>query len=207
LNNLFHCDRFPRLSLRAENARDLLQEREREREKQREGSMTGADDTTNNTTNAGDAPTQEEHATEATPAKRATKREPTSLAQALTAITSSAIKTDLPEFNIGDTVRVHAKIVEGTKERIQVFEGIVLKRAKGTHSDASFTVRKISYNIGVERTFPLHSPRIDKIEVVSRAKVRRARLFYLRPLRGKSTRMKTLYDSGSSKESTPNKAA
>lgn len=105
------------------------------------------------------------------------------------------IKSDIPDFRPGDSIRVHAKIVEGTKERIQIFEGIVIKRSNGKHSDATFTVRKVSYNIGVERTFPLHSPRIDKIELVSRAKVRRARLFYLRPLRGKATRMKTLFDS------------
>jgi large subunit ribosomal protein L19 len=109
------------------------------------------------------------------------------------------IRTDLPEFRTGDSIRVHAKIVEGTKERVQVFEGIVLKRSNGKHSDATFTVRKVSYNIGVERTFPLHSPRIEKIEVVSRAKVRRSRLFYLRPLRGKATRMKTLFDSSAGK--------
>ncbi|MFN4895263.1 MAG: 50S ribosomal protein L19 [Pseudomonadota bacterium] len=125
----------------------------------------------------------------------------------MAALHGPAVRTDLPQFNIGDSIRVHAKIVEGAKERIQVFEGVVLKRSKGNHADASFTVRKISYNIGVERTFPLHSPRIDKIELVSRAKVRRARLFYLRPLRGKSTRMKTLYDSGTVKGDTPNQAA
>jgi large subunit ribosomal protein L19 len=128
------------------------------------------------------------------------KRTSMSLTQALKVITDSTLRTDIPEFNIGDTIRVHAKIVEGAKERIQVFEGVVLKRSKGNHSDASFTVRKISYNIGVERTFPLHSPRIDKIEVVTRAKVRRARLFYLRPLRGKATRMKTIYVSNLNKE-------
>jgi large subunit ribosomal protein L19 len=109
------------------------------------------------------------------------------------------IRTDLPEFRTGDSIRVHAKIVEGTKERVQVFEGVVLKRSNGKQSDATFTVRKVSYNIGVERTFPLHSPRIEKIEVVSRAKVRRSRLFYLRSLRGKATRMKTLFDSGAGK--------
>lgn len=115
------------------------------------------------------------------------------LSQAVASISKDFVKTDLPQFGIGDTVRVHAKIVEGNKERIQVFEGVVLKRSKGDHADATFTVRKISYNIGVERTFPLHSPRVDKIEVMTRAKVRRARLFYLRPLRGKATRIKTRY--------------
>ena len=111
------------------------------------------------------------------------------LGDAVKAVTSSFTRSDLPRVNVGDTVRVHAKIIEGTKERIQIFEGVVLKRVGKNNPDATFTVRKVSYNIGVERTFPLHSPRIDKIEVVSRARVRRARLFYLRPLRGKATRM------------------
>jgi large subunit ribosomal protein L19 len=112
-------------------------------------------------------------------------------------LTKDVVRTDIPDFKPGDAIRVYAKIVEGNKERVQVFEGIVIKRNKGNHADASFTVRKVSYNIGVERTFPLHSPRIEKIELVSRAKVRRARLFYLRPLRGKATRMKTLFESNS----------
>jgi len=166
--------------------------------------MTGADDTTTDTSNAGETAPQQGSEV---PTKVATKREPTTLSQALAAVNASAIRSDLPTFNIGDTVLVHAKIVEGSKERIQVFEGVILKRSKGNLVDATFTVRKISYNIGVERTFPLHSPRIEKIEVVSRAKVRRARLFYLRPLRGKSTRMKTLFDTTESKESSPNRAA
>jgi large subunit ribosomal protein L19 len=174
--------------------------------------MTGADDTTTQPTNAENTETQNEtqvesQTTQNETAQRPTRRDPTTLAQALTAINASALKTDIPTFNIGDTVRVHAKIVEGAKERIQIFEGIILKRSKGTQFDATFTVRKISYNVGVERTFPLHSPRIDKIEVVSRAKVRRARLFYLRPLRGKSARMKTLFGESSTKDSTPNQAA
>jgi large subunit ribosomal protein L19 len=92
-----------------------------------------------------------------------------------------------------------AKIIEGTKERIQVFEGLVLKRSKKNSIDATFTVRKVSYNIGVERTFPVHSPRIEKVEVMTRAKVRRARLFYIRPLRGKATRMKTLFNNPAAK--------
>lgn len=110
-------------------------------------------------------------------------------------VTSSFVKSDIPDFKPGDVVRVHAKIIEGTKERIQVFEGLVLKRSKKNSIDATFTVRKVSYNIGVERTFPLHSPRVEKVEVVTRAKVRRARLFYIRPLRGKATRMKTLFNA------------
>lgn len=100
------------------------------------------------------------------------------------------LRTDIPEFRPGDTVKVHSKIIEGNKERIQVFEGVVLKRSKKNQYNATFTVRKISYNVGVERTFFLHSPRIAKIEVVTRGKVRRSRLFYLRPLRGKATRIK-----------------
>jgi len=110
-------------------------------------------------------------------------------------ISSSFAKSSVPSFRSGDSVRVHAKIIEGNKERIQVFEGVVIKRSKGDGADATFTVRKVSYNIGVERTFPVHSPRVEKIEVTTRAKVRRARLFYLRPLRGKATRLKAVFQS------------
>ena len=99
------------------------------------------------------------------------------------------MRTDIPEFRPGDTVRVHVKIKEGDKERIQVFEGIVIRKRKG-NLGATFTVRKISYGIGVERIFPLHSPTIEKIEVVKRGKVRRSRLYYLRELRGKAARIK-----------------
>lgn len=122
-----------------------------------------------------------------------------SFADVLAAISGATLKTNLTTFNVGDTVKVHARIVEGAKERIQIFEGVVIKRTKGNQVDATFTVRKVSYNIGVERTFPLHSPRVEKVEVVTRAKVRRARLFYLRPLRGKATRMKTLWGGGAAK--------
>lgn len=114
----------------------------------------------------------------------------------LTEISTLQSKSDLPEFATGDTVRVHAKIKEGNKERIQVFEGVVIKRSKAHSASATFTVRKVSYNVGVERTFPLHSPRIDKIEVLTRGMVRRARLFYLRPLRGKAARIKSVLYSG-----------
>lgn len=100
-------------------------------------------------------------------------------------------KSDIPDFRAGDTVRVHTKIIEGSKERIQIFEGVVLKRHRGTQPNATFTVRKVSYNIGVERTFLIHSPRIAKIEVLTLGRVRRARLFYLRPLRGKAARIKS----------------
>jgi large subunit ribosomal protein L19 len=99
------------------------------------------------------------------------------------------LRTDLTPFKVGDTVRVHVKIVEGDKERVQPFEGVVIrKKAGGIRS--SFTVRKISYGIGVERIFPMHSPRIDRIDVMSRGKVRRAKLFYLRGLKGKAARIR-----------------
>ncbi len=101
---------------------------------------------------------------------------------------SSQMKKDLPDFNPGDTVAVHVKVVEGDKERIQVFEGVVIKR-KGKGLDATFTVRKISQGIGVERIFPLHSPRIDKIQRLRAGKVRRAKLYYLRGLTGKAARI------------------
>ena len=114
-------------------------------------------------------------------------------AQLLQKIRSEQIKSNIPDFRTGDTVKVHARIVEGTKERIQVFEGVVIKRHKAKLPSATFTVRKVSYNIGVERTFLLHSPRVEKIELVNRGIVRRARLFYLRPLRGKSARIKSRF--------------
>jgi large subunit ribosomal protein L19 len=101
----------------------------------------------------------------------------------------SQCRSDIPSFKPGDTIRVHAKIIEGDKERIQVFEGVVLSRANGGNRQ-SFTVRKISYGVGVERVFPLHSPRIDKIEVVTSGRVRRAKLYYLRNLSGKAARIK-----------------
>jgi large subunit ribosomal protein L19 len=107
----------------------------------------------------------------------------------------SALRQDIPDFAVGDTIKVHAKIVEGSKERIQVFEGVVLSQSKSAKQpNATFTVRKVSYNIGVERIFYLHSPRIEKIELVKKGSVRRARLYYLRPLRGKATRIKTKAD-------------
>ncbi len=99
------------------------------------------------------------------------------------------IKKDIPEFKPGDTVKIHVKVVEGGRERIQVFQGVVIKRRGGGMRE-TFTVRRISYGVGVERTFPLHSPRIEKIEIVRRGKVRRAKLFYLRRLRGKAARIR-----------------
>jgi len=99
------------------------------------------------------------------------------------------MRVDLPPFKAGDTVKVHSRIREGDKERVQVFEGVVIRKRKGT-TGATFTVRKVSYGVGVEKIFPFHSPMIDKINVVSRGKVRRARLYYLRKLRGKAARLK-----------------
>ena len=99
------------------------------------------------------------------------------------------MKESVPSFNIGDTVRVHAKIVEGTKERIQVFEGVVFKRQGGS-SRETFTVRRLSYGVGVEKTWPLHSPRVDRVEVIRRGIVRRAKLFYLRDRIGKAAKVK-----------------
>ena len=100
------------------------------------------------------------------------------------------LRTDLEAFRVGDTVKVHVRIVEGEKERVQSFEGVVIRK-KGGGIRSTFTVRKISYGIGVERVFPLHSPRIDRVDVISRGKVRRAKLFYLRNLRGKAARIRT----------------
>jgi large subunit ribosomal protein L19 len=105
------------------------------------------------------------------------------------ALEREQMRLDIPDFRSGDTVKVHAKIKEGDKERIQVFQGVVIRKRKGKMG-ATFTVRKVSYGIGVERIFPLHSPNIDKVEIVSRGKVRRGRLYYMRGLKGKAARIK-----------------
>ena len=99
------------------------------------------------------------------------------------------LRTDIPEFRAGDTVRVHVKVVEGTRERIQIFEGLVINRKKGGVRE-TFTVRRIASGVGVERTFPLHSPRLAKIELMRRGIVRRAKLYYLRNLTGKAARIR-----------------
>jgi len=99
------------------------------------------------------------------------------------------MRMDIPDFKPGDTVKVHVKIKEGEKERIQLFQGVVIRKRNGT-TGATFTVRKVSYGIGVERIFPLHSPIIDRIEVTTRGRVRRSRIYYLRNLRGKAARIK-----------------
>jgi len=107
------------------------------------------------------------------------------------AITEEQLRKDIPSFRPGDTLKVHVKVIEGTRERIQLFEGVVIKRRGGGISE-TFTVRKISYGVGVERTFPINSPKIEKIEVARRGKVRRAKLYYLRELRGKAARIKEI---------------
>lgn len=109
----------------------------------------------------------------------------------IAAIEKKQLRGDVPDFRPGDTVRVHVTIKEGDKERIQIFEGAVIRRSGGS-SRETFTVRKISYGVGVERTFPIHSPRIAKIEVATMGSVRRAKLYYLRDLRGKAARIKNV---------------
>ena len=105
------------------------------------------------------------------------------------AFTSEQLKTDVPQFRIGDTVRVHIKIKEGTRERVQLFEGTVIARKSGGISE-TFTVRRVAYGVGVEKTFPLHSPNVEKVEVIRRGKVRRAKLYYVRDRVGKSAKVK-----------------
>ncbi|CAM3319639.1 50S ribosomal protein L19 [Vagococcus sp. PNs007] len=107
------------------------------------------------------------------------------------AITKDQLRSDIPDFRPGDTVRVHAKVVEGTRERIQLFEGIVIKR-QGAGISETYTVRKISGGVGVERTFPIHTPRVAEIEVIRQGKVRRAKLYYIRELHGKAARIKEM---------------
>ena len=111
--------------------------------------------------------------------------------QLISDLTKEQLKSDLPEFKPGDTVKVHVRIIEGSRERIQVFEGVVIKRRGGGISE-TFTVRKISYGVGVERTFPVHTPKIEKIDVTRRGRVRRAKLYYLRNLRGKAARIREI---------------
>ena len=104
-------------------------------------------------------------------------------------VDAASLKSDIPNFRPGDTVKVHVKVVEGNRSRIQVFQGVVIRR-QGDGLRETFTVRKVSYSVGVERTFPVHTPVIEKIEVVSRGDVRRAKLYYLRDLRGKKAKIK-----------------
>ncbi|MBG9985849.1 50S ribosomal protein L19 [Facklamia sp. DSM 111018] len=111
------------------------------------------------------------------------------MSQIIDKITAAQLRNDIPDFRPGDTVRVHALIVEGDRERVQIFEGLVIKR-RGAGISETYTVRKISNGVGVERTFPVHSPRVAKLEVVRKGKVRRAKLYYIRALSGKAARIK-----------------
>ena len=111
------------------------------------------------------------------------------MSEIIRSIERQQLRTDLPDFRVGDTLRVFVKVVEGSRERLQAFEGTVIAKRNGS-SRETFTVRRVSYGIGVERTFPLHSPRVDHIEVIRRGKVRRAKLYYLRSLQGKAANIK-----------------
>lgn len=112
----------------------------------------------------------------------------------LDALDAESLRTDVPAFRAGDTLKVHVKVVEGNRSRIQVFQGVVIRRSGGGVRE-TFTVRKVSFGVGVERTFPVHSPIIDHVEVVTRGDVRRAKLYYLRSLRGKAAKIKEKRDA------------
>lgn len=113
------------------------------------------------------------------------------MSEIIRSIEQAQLRSDLPSFGIGDTIRVWAKVVEGSRERLQAFEGTVIAKRNGGIRE-TFTVRRVSYGIGVERTFPIHSPRVDHIEVIRRGKVRRAKLYYLRSLQGKAAKIKEI---------------
>jgi large subunit ribosomal protein L19 len=125
------------------------------------------------------------------------------LRKAIADIQAKYARKDIPEMRSGDTVRVHTKIKEGDKERIQIFEGTVIAYRRGAPGSSMFTVRKVSYGVGVERMFPVHSPRIDKIEVVGHGEVRRSRLYYLRALQGKAARLHQEEGAGESAAAAP----
>lgn len=127
------------------------------------------------------------------------------LRKAIADIESRYVRKDVPHFRAGDTVRVHTKIKEGDKERIQVFEGVVIRHRRG-QARAMFTVRKVSYGVGVERMFPVHSPRIEKIEVMGHGQVRRSRLYYLRQLQGKAARLHQEEGEGPARKSAAREA-
>src|SRR5512133_2684391 len=112
----------------------------------------------------------------------------------LDALDAESLRTDVPDFRPGDTLKVYVRVVEGSRERIQLFQGVVIRR-QGSGVRETFTVRKVSFGVGVERTFPVHTPVIDKIEVVTRGDVRRAKLYYLRELRGKAAKIKERRDT------------
>ncbi len=113
------------------------------------------------------------------------------MSEIIRSIEQAQLRSDRPAFNVGDTVRVQVKVVEGSRERLQAFEGTVIAKHNGSNRE-TFTVRRVSYGVGVERTFPLHSPRVDSITVVRRGKVRRAKLYYLRNLQGKAAKIKEI---------------
>ena len=113
------------------------------------------------------------------------------MSEIIRSIEQAQLRTDLPQFNVGDTIRVFVKVVEGSRERLQAFEGTVIAKRNGS-SRETFTVRRVSYGVGVERTFPLHSPRVDHIEIIRRGNVRRAKLYYLRNLQGKAAKIKEI---------------
>ena len=112
----------------------------------------------------------------------------------LDSLDAASLRDDVPDFRTGDTLKVHVKVIEGTRSRVQVFQGVVIRRSGGGVRE-TFTVRKVSFGVGVERTFPVHAPVIDKIEVVTRGDVRRAKLYYLRSLRGKAAKIKEKRDA------------
>jgi large subunit ribosomal protein L19 len=132
----------------------------------------------------------------ARPAVRVMMTKDFAMHTAIAELEQAQIRSDIPDFRPGDTLKVHVRVVEGSRSRIQVFQGIVIRR-QGSGARETFTVRKISYSVGVERTFPVHSPSIDKIELVTRGRVRRAKLYYLRSLRGKAARIKERRDLSS----------
>ena len=109
----------------------------------------------------------------------------------LDGLDAQSLRTDIPDFRAGDTLKVYARVVEGNRSRIQIFQGVVIRR-QGSGLRETFTVRKVSFGVGVERTYPVHSPQLDRVEIVSRGDVRRAKLYYLRDLRGKKAKIKEL---------------
>lgn len=115
----------------------------------------------------------------------------------LDALDAGSLKNDIPEFRPGDTLKVHVRVIEGNKSRVQIFQGVVIRRSGGGVRE-TFTVRKVSYGVGVERTFPVHSPVIEQIEVVTRGAVRRAKLYYLRDRRGKAAKIKERRETSAS---------
>ena len=120
----------------------------------------------------------------------------------LDSIDAASLRSDIPDFRPGDTLKVHVKVVEGNRSRVQVFQGVVIRR-QGDGVRETFTVRKVSFGVGVERTFPVHTPVIEKIEVVTRGDVRRAKLYYLRDLRGKTAKIKEKRDTSRRRADPP----